>query len=91
MRARSFAEDKAFSSEWLMSAVECLPLPKPRGEHKARLAGAPVTDRQKQPRLGEHLIGALSLVRGRHGVEIMRSVCTYHIKVVIPIHNIGIL
>lgn len=75
MRARSFAEDKTFASEWLMSAAECLPLPKPRGEHKARLAGAPGTDRQKRPRLRAHLIGALSLVRSRH-VEIRRS--TYY-------------
>lgn len=51
MRARSFVDDKTFASEWLMSAAECLPLPKPRGEHKARLAGAPGTDRQKRPRL----------------------------------------
>lgn len=72
MRARSFAEDKTFASEWLMSVAACLPLPKPRGEHKALLAGAPDTDRQKRPRLQAHLIGALSLVRTRP-VEIRRS------------------
>lgn len=58
-----------------MSAAECLPLPKLRGEHKARLVGAPGADKQKRPRLRVHLIGVLSLVRSRH-VEIRRS--TYY-------------